>query len=116
MPEMGGLEAARRIRGQLHLQERPWQVALTAKAMTSDRDECPAAGMNDHVAKPIRLKPLAAALAIGNLSGQLLQFKPIRLKPLAAARERAEAGLQVANIFPAMETQRARVAGAGGAL
>ena len=30
MPEMGGLEAARRIRGQLHLQERPWQVALTA--------------------------------------------------------------------------------------
>ena len=60
--------------------------------MTSDRDECPAAGMNDHVAKPIGLKPLAGAL------------------------ERAEAGLQVANIFPAMETQRARVAGAGGAL
>ena len=92
MPEMVGLEAARRIRGQLRLRDRPWLVALTAKAMTSDRDECVAAGMNDRVAKPIGLKQLAAAL------------------------EWAEAGLQGANDFPAMETQRARGAGAGGAL
>lgn len=62
MPEMDGLEAARRIRGQVHLRERPWLVALTANAMNSDRDECLAAGMNDHVPKPIGLKQLAAAL------------------------------------------------------
>jgi CheY-like chemotaxis protein len=62
MPEMDGLEAARRIREQAHLRERPWLVALTANAMHSDREECLAAGMNDHVAKPIGLKQLAAAL------------------------------------------------------
>lgn len=92
MPEMDGLEAARRIRGQLHLRDRPWLVALTANAMSSDRDECLAAGMNDHVAKPIGLKQLAAAL------------------------QRAEAGLQDANKVPRMELLRARAAGAGGAL
>ena len=42
--------------------------------------------------------------------------KPIGLKQLAGALERAEAGLRDANIFPAMETQRARGAGAGAAL
>ena len=42
--------------------------------------------------------------------------KPIGLKQLAGALERAEAGSQDANIIPAMETQRARVAGAGGTL
>jgi CheY-like chemotaxis protein len=47
MPEMDGLEAARRIRGQDHLRERPWLVALTANAMSSDRADCLAAGMND---------------------------------------------------------------------
>jgi len=73
MPEMDGLEAARKIREQQHLKERPWLVALTANAMSSDRAECLAAGMNDHVPKPIGLKQLAAAL------------------------ERAEAGLQEAN-------------------
>lgn len=62
MPEMDGLEAARRIREQAHLRDRPWLVALTANAMNSDREECFAAGMNDHVAKPIGLKQLAAAL------------------------------------------------------
>ena len=92
MPEMDGLEAARRIRGQMHLRDRPWLVALTANAMNSDRDECLAAGMNDHVAKPIGLKQLAAAL------------------------ERAEAGLQDVNGVPVMEGARARAAGSGGAL
>jgi signal transduction histidine kinase/CheY-like chemotaxis protein len=62
MPEMDGLEAARRIREQHHLQDRPWLVALTANAMSSDRAECIAAGMNDHVPKPIGLKQLAEAL------------------------------------------------------
>jgi CheY-like chemotaxis protein len=62
MPEMDGLEAARRIRERESGREKPWLVALTANAMQSDRDECIAAGMNDHVAKPIGLKQLAAAI------------------------------------------------------
>jgi signal transduction histidine kinase/CheY-like chemotaxis protein len=62
MPEMDGLEAARRIREHQHLRDRPWLIALTANAMSSDRAECIAAGMNDHVPKPIGLKQLAEAL------------------------------------------------------
>jgi signal transduction histidine kinase/CheY-like chemotaxis protein len=62
MPEMDGLEAARRIREREAGHEKPWLVALTANAMQADRDECLAAGMNDHVAKPIGLKQLAAAI------------------------------------------------------
>ena len=40
MPEMDGLEAARRIRANEPWHEKPWIIALTANAMSSDRDEC----------------------------------------------------------------------------
>jgi signal transduction histidine kinase/ActR/RegA family two-component response regulator len=62
MPEMDGLEAARRIRANEAWKERPWIVALTANAMSSDRDECLKAGMNDHVPKPVGLKQIADAI------------------------------------------------------
>jgi CheY-like chemotaxis protein len=66
MPEMDGLEAARRIllkwpqRG-----DRPWIIALTANAMQGDREACIAAGMDDYVSKPIKTEELAAAMARG---------------------------------------------------
>ena len=60
MPELDGLEATRRIRGQRGAQ--PKVVALTANAMPSDRAGCLAAGMDDYMAKPIRLEDLAALL------------------------------------------------------
>ncbi|MEM7356763.1 MAG: response regulator, partial [Acidobacteriota bacterium] len=62
MPEMDGLEAARRI-GRLQLPlGRPWIIAMTANAMAGDRERCLAAGMDDYVAKPVRSEELAAAL------------------------------------------------------
>ena len=58
MPVMGGIDATRHIRalgsraGHERLASIPI-IAMTALAMTADIDNCRAAGMNDHVAKPI---------------------------------------------------------------
>jgi len=62
MPEMDGLEASRRIVAQYAQHERPRIVALTANAMQGDREECLAAGMDDHLTKPIRVDALVEAL------------------------------------------------------
>ena len=59
MPVMDGLEATRRIRQQPGLEQLPI-IAMTANAMASDRERCLAAGMNDHIAKPIDLDELWA--------------------------------------------------------
>jgi CheY-like chemotaxis protein len=63
MPEMDGLEATRRIRGDIPADRQPRIVAMTANAMADDRRKCLAAGMDDYLAKPIRLEEVAAALA-----------------------------------------------------
>jgi CheY-like chemotaxis protein len=57
MPVMDGLEAIAQIRLDPSLIEIPI-VALTALAMEGDRDRCLAAGANEYISKPIRLKQL----------------------------------------------------------
>jgi CheY-like chemotaxis protein/HPt (histidine-containing phosphotransfer) domain-containing protein len=61
MPELDGLGATRRIRERWP-DGGPHIIAMTANAMTEDREECLAAGMDDYLAKPIRLEMLAGAL------------------------------------------------------
>lgn len=63
MPEMDGLEATREIRRLLPAGEQPFIVAMTANAMTGDRERCLRAGMDAFVAKPIRLRRLAEILS-----------------------------------------------------
>jgi PAS domain S-box-containing protein len=71
MPEMDGLEATRRIRGELPAARQPRIVAMTANAVQGDREACLAAGMNDYLAKPIRLRELMAMLnGLGERDGQ----------------------------------------------
>jgi PAS domain S-box-containing protein len=63
MPEMDGLEASRQIVHRWpERRQRPWIIALTANAMTGDREACLAAGMDDYISKPIRTEELSAAL------------------------------------------------------
>lgn len=52
MREVDGLTATRRIRAIDGLAALPI-IAMTAHAMAGDRERCLAAGMNDHIAKPI---------------------------------------------------------------
>jgi len=61
MPVMDGLEATRRIRADRAFDSLPI-IAMTASAMTSDRDLCLQAGMNDQVTKPIDVPELFATL------------------------------------------------------
>jgi two-component system, sensor histidine kinase and response regulator len=62
MPVMGGIEATRCIRAMNTPMARCPILALTANAMTGDREDCLAAGMNDYISKPIDLKGLVAKI------------------------------------------------------
>ena len=62
MPVMDGETATRQLRSNPRHAHLPI-VAMTANAMESDRQRCFAAGMNDHVAKPIEPAALWAALS-----------------------------------------------------
>jgi CheY-like chemotaxis protein len=64
MPEMDGLEASRQICAQWSRQERPHIIAMTANAMEGDREKCLEAGMDDYIAKPIRVEELIRALKL----------------------------------------------------
>jgi CheY-like chemotaxis protein len=60
MPEMDGLETTRYIRRQKI--EQPYIIAMTANAMSNDREECLQIGMNDYIAKPMRLAEIIKIL------------------------------------------------------
>ena len=61
MPDLDGLEATRRIRAHRRLHNMPI-IAMTANVLESDKAHCVAAGMVDHVGKPIDLEQLVAVL------------------------------------------------------
>ncbi len=62
MPKLDGFAVTRELRGRLGLRELP-VIAMTASAMPGDRENALAAGMNDHVAKPIDIDLLLDTLA-----------------------------------------------------
>ncbi|HSY14533.1 MAG TPA: response regulator [Jatrophihabitantaceae bacterium] len=63
MPNLDGVTATVRIRESAPPDRQPWIVALTAAVGSEDRQRCRDAGMNDFLAKPVRLEALAEALA-----------------------------------------------------
>jgi len=63
MPGMDGLEATRRIRADGRFDRLPI-IAITAKAMKDDQEQCLQAGANDYLAKPIDLSRLYSLLRV----------------------------------------------------
>jgi CheY-like chemotaxis protein len=59
MPEMDGIAAMREIRSRPEWRQVPI-IALTAKAMSDDRERCLEAGANDYVSKPIDIDKLVS--------------------------------------------------------
>jgi len=63
MPEMDGLEATQQIRALGSREARSIPIiALTANVFTEDIEQCLAAGMNDHLGKPIDISLLLKKL------------------------------------------------------
>ena len=62
MPVMDGFEATRQIRADGRFHDLPI-LAMTANAMSGDRELCLEAGMNDHIGKPIDINQLFVSLA-----------------------------------------------------
>jgi CheY-like chemotaxis protein len=62
MPELDGLEATRIIRQDFAYCEQPRIIAMTANAMSGDREVCLDAGMDDYVSKPVHVEELIGCL------------------------------------------------------
>jgi signal transduction histidine kinase/CheY-like chemotaxis protein len=90
MPVMDGMSATKAIRSNPRFASLPI-IAMTANAMDRDREQCLAAGMSDHIAKPIDPDKLYAAL---------LRWIP----PRAAVATAVASGAAVPNSIPAPAT------------
>ena len=63
MPEMDGYESTRRIRANAKFKSLPI-IAVTAKAMTGDREKCIEAGASDYITKPVDVDQLISLLRV----------------------------------------------------
>lgn len=92
MPELDGLEATRAIRSMPEPKRVVPIVALTANALESDIEDCRAAGMNGHVAKPFQREELIVAMANALERGSTLKLPSELIDTDRLARFRDENG------------------------
>ena len=94
MPVMDGLEATQRLRRDPRWRDLP-VVAMTAHAMTGDRERCLDAGMNGYISKPVHSAHLLATVEhyvaaevakIRRLAPSLVKPKPAPIDPQVVAR------------------------------
>ncbi|MCI0330904.1 MAG: response regulator [candidate division Zixibacteria bacterium] len=81
MPEMDGMEATREIRKMTGAKSRIPVIAMTAHALSGDKEKCLKAGMNDYVSKPI--EPLELREVVERWMAR---------RPLSPVSEKGESG------------------------
>jgi signal transduction histidine kinase/HPt (histidine-containing phosphotransfer) domain-containing protein len=95
MPEMDGFEAARRIHAQWPDQRRPRLVAMTGNALEGDREKCLEAGMDDYVAKPVRITELQAVIERWGMERQATSSESIGGPAVVAVADQAAANAPI---------------------
>jgi len=85
MPEMDGYETIRRIRARDEWKTLPI-IALTAKAMKGDREQCLAAGASEYISKPVDIDQLVALIRVWL---NVAAMKPLSAKAGTACRLKA---------------------------
>ena len=102
MPEMDGIEAVRRLRGDMGITDLP-VIAMTANALSGDREKCLKAGMNDYVSKPIDSKRLLSVLKKNILSSKSPALpRTIPEKSMEPGPQNVEQNLKVIDMDKAM--------------
>jgi len=91
MPGIDGIEATRLIRQDNRFSDLPI-IAMTANASAADRESCLAAGMSDHIGKPIDLEKMVATLL--HWVGRPAQAMQTYTEPGDPATENTEAVLR----------------------
>lgn len=113
MPVMDGLSATRFIRQMPQFEHLPI-VAMTANAMQRDREACRAAGMDDHLAKPIDVHELFQALlkwvkpsegAAAEADALALQMQPLLAAIAAQLPKQAQPQAQTSTPTPIDQAQ-----------
>jgi len=87
MPEMDGYQATRKIRSDARFASLPI-IAMTAHATLEERQRCLAAGMNDHIAKPI--EPALLFATVGRFYQPVASENPVDSSPPVAVAVRMD--------------------------
>ena len=95
MPRMDGIRATQAIRALPGAKAKTIIIAMTANAMSGDRELCLEAGMDDYLAKPIDRRRLAAMIERwrDHFAAAPQQFAPAEPVPGAAAQDAEDAPL-----------------------
>ena len=104
MPEMDGYQATRIIRKKLG-KDKLIIIAMTAHAMTGDRERCLRAGMNDHISKPLSPDALRQMVRHWLQVGETDVLQPVVL-PQAPASCLTLPGIDVENGLTRLQGNR----------
>ncbi|MEO5333676.1 MAG: response regulator [Magnetococcus sp. YQC-5] len=100
MPEMDGLTAVGHIRSNPKFKDLPI-IAMTAHAMSGDREKSLNAGMNDHITKPIDMNQLYDALMKWIPPNKKLGAKAVRIR----GEQKTKDGTPLPSVLPGIDVE-----------